>query len=408
MTKMMIMSLGGSPEPLQKSILEHQPEKIVFLASHDSILNAGDILSVLPYKPTVETEITDNPNIMFECYKAARKCLDRVRKTGIAPENILVDYTGGTKVMTAALILATIGEQYHFNYVGGELRNKDGLGTVISGHEKMFPEMSPWSIFAEEERRQIITLFNSRRYGSVIQILDLCKRELPHQVKAFFQFLRPITQGFLHWEQFNHRSAQDSLRKGIGHIDEYLTYYPDGDLKGFADNVRLCFGFLADLLDGTKDMTRFDFILVQDLLDNARRRISDKRYDDAAARIYRALELYGQICFEKAIGCGTDKIKVSCIPESIRDEFKKKYSDNKTGLLKLPLQATYSVLQAIGHDAGVRFFQQEKKIKDIQSSRNNSILAHGIQPVKERTVNSIFETVAEFTQMKDFLDFPRL
>ncbi len=38
-----------------------------------------------------------------------------------------------------------------------ELRNKDGLGTVISGHKKMFPEMSPRLIFAEEERRQIIT-----------------------------------------------------------------------------------------------------------------------------------------------------------------------------------------------------------------------------------------------------------
>jgi len=38
--------------------------------------------------------------------------------------------------------------------VGGSARNKDGVGIVIDGHEKLFAEMSPWSIFAEEERRQ--------------------------------------------------------------------------------------------------------------------------------------------------------------------------------------------------------------------------------------------------------------
>jgi hypothetical protein len=40
MTKMMIISLDGSPEPLQKSILKHQSEKIVFLASHNSMVSA--------------------------------------------------------------------------------------------------------------------------------------------------------------------------------------------------------------------------------------------------------------------------------------------------------------------------------------------------------------------------------
>jgi len=408
MTKMMIMSLGGSPEPLQKSILEHQPEKIVFLASQESNLKAGEILSVLPYKPVVETEIADNPNIMFECYKAARKCVDRVRKTGTAPEKVLVDYTGGTKVMTAALILATIGEPYHFNYVGGELRNKEGLGTVVSGHEKMFPEISPWSIFAEEERRQIITLFNSRRYGSVIQIIDLCNRELPHQIKAFFQFLRPVAQGFLHWEQFNHRAALDSMRKGIALMDEYLTYYPREDLQGFADNVRKCFDFLLSILERTKDMTRFDFVLVEDLLNNARRRMADRRHDDAAARIYRALELYGQIEFEEVAGYSNSNITKNRIPESLREEFFRKYGDPKSGVLKLPLQATFRYLQEMGRESGQRFFRKLDEIKKIQSNRNQSILAHGIQPVTEKAVQSIFETVAGFVQVKTYFDFPRL
>ena len=64
--------------------------------------------------------------------------------------------------------------------------------------------------------------------------------------------------------------------------------------------------------------------------------------------------------------------------------------------------------ETAGHEAGRRFFQYEEKIKAIQHSRNYSILAHGIQPVKENAALSIFETVSEFVQVKTFFDFPLL
>lgn len=44
MSALMIMSLGGSPEPLKKSIDTQKPERIVSLASHDSVALAGEIL----------------------------------------------------------------------------------------------------------------------------------------------------------------------------------------------------------------------------------------------------------------------------------------------------------------------------------------------------------------------------
>ena len=62
MSKLMIMSLGGSPEPLKKSIEEHKPERIVFLASHDSVALAGEILKSREPKPVAVYEITKDPN----------------------------------------------------------------------------------------------------------------------------------------------------------------------------------------------------------------------------------------------------------------------------------------------------------------------------------------------------------
>ncbi len=51
MKKVMILSLGGSPEPLKKSIAEYQPEHLIFFASHDSVLKSGEVLEIKAINP---------------------------------------------------------------------------------------------------------------------------------------------------------------------------------------------------------------------------------------------------------------------------------------------------------------------------------------------------------------------
>jgi CRISPR-associated protein (TIGR02710 family) len=406
--KIMLMSLGGSPEPLIQSLKANSPDRVVFLASHDTVSLSSDVFKHLDFKPAAEFEITEDPNLMYECYKAARRCLDRIKKASVSSEEIMVDYTGGTKVMTAAVILATAGCNYRFNYVGGDSRNKNGVGTVIDGHEKMFAEMSPWSIFAEEERRQVITLFNRRRFAAVLEIIECCTRELPLQIEHYFRFVRPMAEGFLFWEQFSHQAAFKRLDKGILALKEYLKANPDDGLEAFSFQVRECKDFLSRIITDTQDMKSLHFVLVKDLLNNARRRIMDKKFDDATARIYRALELYGQVFFEEVAGCPNSKVKPDLIPEKLRQGFVRKYLDPGSRLLKLPLTATFQYLSAVGHDAGMRYFERQKELKKITSNRNQSILAHGIRPITEHAMNSIFQTVSDFVQVKDFFDFPIL
>ncbi len=91
------MTLGRSPEPLKKSIAEYKPDRIIFLASHDSIPLSGEIIKSLDYSPQVKYEITDDPNLMFECYRKACRCVSRVKKADVSPKEVMVDYTGGTK-----------------------------------------------------------------------------------------------------------------------------------------------------------------------------------------------------------------------------------------------------------------------------------------------------------------------
>jgi CRISPR-associated protein (TIGR02710 family) len=405
----MIVSIGGSPEPLKKSLAEHLPGRVVFFASHDSAPMTGDILQSLDFKPKVEFELTENPNSLFESYKAARRCVDRAARSGVEPADTVVDYTGGTKVMTAALILATVGCAYRFNYVGGDSRSKNGLGIVENGHEVMYGEMNPWAAFAEEERRQVVLLFNRRRFSAVIEIIRMAtQRDLPREIKEFFRFVLPLATGLLLWEQFNHEKALDSIGKVIGFLNDYGKENSDPQWDAFRASVEQCRERLGRIVAETDRLKRLHPILVDDLMNNARRRISDHRYDDAAARIYRALELYGQILFERAAGCSNGSATRDRIPSALREEFVHKYADAQTGLLKLPLQATFRCLEEMGEEAGRRFFSQIKAIKSIQSARNQSILAHGIQPVTEKAALTILDTVTDFVQVKEVFEFPLL
>ncbi|MGB9498183.1 MAG: TIGR02710 family CRISPR-associated CARF protein [Dissulfuribacterales bacterium] len=406
--KLMIMSLGGTTAPLIKSITEYKPEKIIFFASHDSVPLSHEILCVTDKKPVSEFVITENPNSLYACYTKARECIDRAHKTNFAANEIMVDYTGGTKVMTAALLLASLGRSFKFNYVGGIARNKNGLGTVMDGHEKMFSEASPWALFAEEERRQVVTLFNCRRFSAVIETLSSLDREMPPRITDYFGFILPLARGFLFWDQFSHKSAQQKLDEGNRALEKYINVYQANDLSAFLGESKTCKTHLNELLLKTNGLQKDDRTLVNDLLNNARRKIADKRYDDAAARVYRALELYGQIIFKEVAKCDNSKVKPAVIPDTLRDEFNRKYYDPYTKHLKLPQTATFEYLKAMGHEAGNRFFKNHKEIKNIQSNRNASILAHGRTPVSEKGAESIFRTVSGFVGETDFFDFPKL
>lgn len=407
--KLMIMTLGGSTEPLKKSLAFHKPGHVIFMASHDTVSLAGDIIKSLDYRPVVQYEITEDPNRMFECYKKARNCIDRVRRSGVARNDVMVDYTGGTKVMTAAIILAAAGNAFRFHYVGGRDRTKDGVGVVVNGKETFFQEASPWALFAEEERRQVITLFNGRNYAACIEIIrNACQKILPTEIRSYFQFILPLCKGYLSWDQFKHKDALRYLLKGIERLSDRLADYPDKSLTNFLEEIQPCLNFLDQLLKETDEMKKFHRIIIDDLLNNAARRIEDGRFDDASARIYRALELYGQIHFLEITGFSNSKVDPGAVPPELGEFFIERHRDSNSGKLKLGLSATFEFLKAKGHPAGIAFFEKIAEMKKIQSSRNKSILAHGIAPVTEKGARSLLAMVREFAGATDVVMFPKL
>ncbi len=406
----MIMSLGGAPEPLRQSIEEHRPATVVFLASHQSVVKACEVLQGIDPVPTTYFEITENSDVLLSCYEAASRCVRRLEAEQVSASEVMVDYTGGTKPMVAALVLATVGRKYHFNYVGGTQRDKQGLGIVQSGSEIMMTNISPWAAFAEEERRNAAILFNERRFAAVKELLGSFDRinQMPHKIRSFFSWLTLLSEGYALWERFEYKKAAECIKEGSRKLREHLELEYHEDLDAVKAMVEHNADFLSQLLNRTRGLNQVHVILVEDLLANAQRRIEDRQFEDAAARIYRALEMYGQDAFLGQTGHTTSDVPLEQVPESIRDEYSSKHFDSGKNKLQLPLFSTFRFLAETGNPIGLRFETMRDRMRAVTDIRNHSFLAHGIQPIGESQARSFLDTVTEFTGIHPVIEFPRL
>ena len=172
----MIISIGGTPDPIARSIREYRPGYVCFLASESSageIQSVARILNDLPEPlsmPDNHIVQVNNPQDLTRCYQGALECIHHLVNEGHPADSVIVDFTGGTKCMSAALSLATVSSGCRFSYVGGARRTKNGLGIVINGSEEVVNSLSPWALFAVEERRSIIRLFNACQYEAASQL----------------------------------------------------------------------------------------------------------------------------------------------------------------------------------------------------------------------------------------------
>ena len=125
--------------------------------------------------------------------------------------------------------------------------------------------------------------------------------------------------------------------------------------------------------------------LIQDLFLNAQRRAAQGRYDDAVARLYRAIELLAQARLKLGYQINTGDVKLDNLPATLQGKYKNKVNNN--GKIQLSLRSAYELLvefnQIKREPFGQLFTENKNKIVDFLRIRNNSILAHGFTPVSE-------------------------
>ena len=408
MATALIVSVGGSPQPIIFSILQRSPQRVCFFASQRSIDLIGEIKKSVPAISDHKV-LVDDAEDLIHCYEKALECFDWAEQA-IPGCDKVADVTGGTKAMTAALAIAAVARGAAFSYVGGERRDRAGLGVVETGTERMRESVNPWALFAVEERRAVARHFNSFQFAAAADGLKAILPRLRPSDAALLEPIHDAARGYVEWERFNHAGAVETLKEAERKLRERLA------LAGLRDRVPLDnfhrqlvrnLANLQTLRGQTRNFQQLHPLMAADLIANAARRIQETRYDDAAARLYRALEMIGQSAFQTRFGGSTSDAPIDKLPGQIRVEYEARYRSSE-GNLELPLFATFRALAEDGLDLGKRF-GHDAEVRKVLSGRNNSILAHGTQPGSRHAADSFMKTVSSYLPDGiELVEFPQL
>jgi CRISPR-associated protein (TIGR02710 family) len=343
-----------------------------------------------------------------DCVRRMRRLDEQVGAWGQkGPEyDVIVDLTGGTKCMSAALSLVSRRWPCAFSYVGGTERTKGGTGIVVSGKEQTLVTQNPWNALGYQAIEDACLLFDQHAFIPAATLLDEARKAADDDaVKRTLSTFHQLCEGYGHWDRFQHKNAAQRVANVLKNVADLEAVLGSNRSEVVSRNIKQNYGVLQDLVAQPRSRA-----MVADLVANAGRRKHEGRYDDAVARLYRAIESIAQLALaERHEIPSSDVVALECIPESLRARWAPRA---ECGELLLGLQDAYILLDELGDQTGRVF--KELGLHDPERSplmaRNQSILAHGFQPVGSIVFDQLWsaaKTLGGFVE-GDLPVFPRL
>jgi CRISPR-associated protein (TIGR02710 family) len=282
---------------------------------------------------------------------------------------IVADYTGGTKTMTAALVIAVLEtEQIDLQLVTG---NRADLVKVHNGTEfsllaeidhirlqrAMAPFLFSWKHFAYNEAADGLATIPSPRKGVLARQLGRA---------------RDLSRSFAAWDRFDHVEALRLL--------EIYT-------EVIKDDLGKHLGVLNYLVKESKRQTP---LKIFDLWHNAERRAAQGRYDDAVARVYRLIEWTAQWLLKSHYSLDTGNIQPEQLPQGIH------ISPDQNGTLKAGLFIAWQLVEKMTQGPAQQFAATQLPVlRSHIEARNLSILAHGFSSVSREVWEKLHKWMLE-------------
>lgn len=424
----LVCTVGGSAKPVRESILSCHPTHIIYVVSQESSKTIfKDIETQIDWKWDLharETVILKDFQNLLQCVMDIREGIPNALEKMSLPEEtpLLADFTGGTKVMSAALTLAMMEFPHStFSYVGGERRTKDGMGIVENGTEVVMRQANPWDVLALREVRALADSFNKSQFADAWNTATNLTNNIDNpDKKKFYNAIVDMVQGYMLWDAFDHKSALPKLRQSDGRLAPYA--FASARIKKLLDALRQDIVRLETLqrdaqalLNNTKaeedatdisNTTGKAYLL--DLLANAQRRADAGHYDDAVARLYSAIEKCAKIALWQRHGIDNSDVPLDKVPPSLHDALHAMADDG--GKIKIGLTKSFLLLAELGDPLGKAYLGQQKDLENTLSARNQSLLAHGYLPIDKDKYTKLFATALQFldTRAEDLPAFPHM
>jgi CRISPR-associated protein (TIGR02710 family) len=393
MKQVLVLTVGGSPQPLRSAIESRTWDRVVFIVSEGE---------------TSSRAMVEDPEILYDRQSGERgpglkhleNCPKDIGLTEVPPDDLdralalmdgvieaelrrgaglTADYTGGTKTMTAALVLAASAQEgVRLQFMAGQRRD---LVRVQAGTER--PVKMPGHLLGLANLFALARAEVKRRaYGAALVVVQTISKAMPgsggdrakapqswrSRAESWREWLTVLDA----WDRFDVSGAWDQLRRAKEGRAPWAAAFPQAGaerLKALAEERK----------DGAGPL------LCEDLWLNAQRRAGLCLYDDAIARLYRLAEAAVQARLRLCHGIAdTGAVPVGRLPPPLRATCKVKRSRTGEEVAELPL---FRALELLAHldpaDLIVAAWPRDGTCfatPDWQAARNRSILAHGFRP----------------------------
>ncbi len=382
MTKILICTVGGSHQPIVSAINDMRPDYVVFICtdkdratgqsgsgSRTQIEGKGNCITFgkeakpLPNIPTQTGLLADQYQVTLtqsddldQVYLDCSAVLDELSQR-FPQANIIADYTGGTKSMSAGLVLAAV-------------ERPDIDLQLVTGSRTDLIKVQDGSQFADKadcERiryRRLTEPYRQawRRYAYSEALAGLADFKPPKGLRDEYTRFKELSRAFAEWDNFNHAL-------GLSILQDFAPTLPEA--------MRITYIDIAKRLNHQNKSKR-DAACLFDLYRNAERRAAQGRYDDAVARVYRLIEWSAQWILETRCNIKTGDIQTDQLPEGLA------IKPNHKGKIQAGLFEAWQLVKLKTQGAGARFItEQEGTLLHHLKVRNNSILAHGFDPIPQ-------------------------
>ena len=354
------------------SIKVHNPSKTVFIVTEES--ERDTVPKILEKtglgKEDYEIKRISNMENIESIYNQSIALLSELAGEGFSPEEMVVDYTSGTKAMSAGAAIAAVAfEVETLSYVSGK---REG-SVVVYGTERPVL-IRPYKVMVDSKLKTIANLFNINQFNACIEIIKQLKEKTEEsQIQHRLSYYEDLCKGYSHWDKFAHSKGADILSK--------IKNIPSKNKK-----------FLGRLANSDEKEPFY----IADLLNNAERRFKEGKYDDAVARLYRTVELIGQYRLRVKFDINSSNVDVDKLDSTLKEKYGKIVGKN--GKIKLGLAKDYELLADMGDDFGDKF-AENNRLMDLLTNRNESILAHGLSVVSSEVFHELYGITMEFAKM---------
>lgn len=296
---------------------------------------------------------------------------------------IIMDYSSGTKTMSAAI--ACCGMMYNKTLVsvgGDRSTGQVSQGTESINYHNLYKIYDKFSIM------RVRYNFNANRFFTNIDVLNnivdvsIPKDDLLYLCKSYYA-----------WENMDFEGAYNYLTQI--NMDRLVFYEIRDDLK---NNLKA----LGAICKSRSENLKNCYILAS-LINNSIRRADEYKYDDAIARLYRAFELIGQIRLHQQNILTSDVdigiLKDKGVSEEFIEDLERKREDD--GKIKIGLIKDYNLLYELDDDLGKYFMENENRIRNMTKKRNESILAHGLESQDKESFDEFLDLILTLARKLD-------